>query len=67
MMMSMILDEQISSPHTKFLTTTAKTTSPQNIELLIRLMELQGEVVVDPMDRKGLNPLLVPLTKKKER
>ena len=58
----MTLDVKLSEEHSKFLKDTAKSESPKNIELLLRLMEMSGEKILSPKDRKGMNPMLIPLT-----
>jgi len=48
--------------HSTFLTDVAKFTVPTRINSLIELLVLRGEELVNPYDRAGINPFLIPLT-----
>ena len=58
----MTLDVKLGEDHSKFLKDIAKSETPKNMELLLRLMEISGEKILSPKDRKGMNPMLIPLT-----
>lgn len=53
----------LSAPHAEFLSQVACVNPPKHLNTLLSLLQLQGEEVVSPRDRKHLNPFLVPLTR----
>lgn len=52
-----------SGDHSSFLEHTAKITPPKRLDTLLELLSLRGLKVTSPLERKGLNPLLIPLAK----
>ena len=51
-----------STEHAKFIETFAKKEAPRRIESLCEILELAGERLISPNDRKGLNPFLIPIS-----
>lgn len=52
--------------HREFLSRIAKAQVPSRLDALLDLLPLLGLEVVSPFERKGLNPLLVPVAKNHE-
>ena len=48
----------------EFLRDAAKVEPPQRLSTLLDLIALRGETLVDPKNRTGLNPFLVPLSRR---
>lgn len=46
-----------------FITNVAKYSPPKRLPALLEALQLQGETLVSPRSRKGLNPFLIPLSK----
>ena len=52
-----------SSAHTEFIKKHAAIDAPKRLETLLALLEFKGEKLIQPDDRKGLNPFLIPVAK----
>jgi hypothetical protein len=59
----MSLSSTSAELHKKFLAENAKISVPKRINTLFEILSIQGLEVVSPLQRKGLNPLLIPLAK----
>ena len=56
----------VADPYSTFLSVVAKADPPKSLKTLLKLVELEGEELVDPRcAREGQNPFLVPISKKK--
>lgn len=56
---------EIVEEHVNFLRDVARTEPPKKLELLLQLLEMSDdEKIVAPSERKGMNPFLVPLSKR---
>ena len=49
--------------YANFLTNVAMTNPPKRLATLLALLEMKGEEILVPSDRKSLNPFLVPLSR----
>jgi hypothetical protein len=49
--------------HETFLSDVAKVSKPPRLNTLLEMLSLQGDELVNPRDRAGLNPFLVPVAK----
>jgi hypothetical protein len=54
-----------SGAHYNFIVSTAKFDAPKQLSTLIELLKINGETIMDPNDRVGLNPFLIPISKGK--
>lgn len=52
-----------SQAHADFIKKSASIDVPKRLDTLLSLLELKGETIMAPTDRKGLNPFLIPLSK----
>lgn len=58
---------QIFQEHYNYLKDVAKVDPPQKLELLLQLLEMtDGEEIVSPKVRKGMNPFLIPISRRKD-
>jgi hypothetical protein len=56
---------EIVEEHVNFLRDVARTEPPKKLELLLQLLEMSDdEKIVAPTERKGMNPFLVPLSRR---
>jgi hypothetical protein len=58
--------ELLSAAHADFITKHAAIDVPKRLETLLQLLKLRGDEILDPTDRKELNPFLIPLAKDKK-
>lgn len=63
--MSTKIDVQTLSTiqHNYLVNNAVVTKPPSRLQTLINLLELRGDTLLQPSDRKGLNPFLIPLSK----
>lgn len=52
-----------TEPYSEFLQQVAKVDPPQRLAGLLNILKLQGHELLNPRERSGLNPLLIPLAK----
>lgn len=52
-----------SSEHASFIKNIAKTIPPKRLDTLLQLLAYRGNKIMDPNDRKGLIPFIIPLAR----
>jgi len=53
--------------HASYIESVAKASPPRMLDSLLRLLELEGNEIVDPQSyRRGINPFFIPLAKSKD-
>lgn len=59
-----MISQSTSERHCQFIKNIAKYPNPSTrIETLFKLLQLRGDIIMDPYQRNGMNPFLIPVAK----